>query len=721
MINKTTINILAFSLIVILLAACGGGETPTAAPVEPTQASEAVPTEAAPMGPQEVPLSEILNITWQWVELIENNPAAQSVVPNPENYTVALFDDGIYTVVADCKSGMGNYTVDGSQITLESFPVTMQICSDESLEPQYLMLLGQVASFGMADGKLVFVLKDSAGEMRFRNGGTAEKPVAAPEEITLFVGPERVPCEGEGPQECNQVSETPDGEWQLFYNEIEGFQWEPGYIYELRVNVYQIENPPAGGSSLRYELVEVLSKTPVEVENVTGIDPATVAINTFDLPYAYQPNLVLATPYDNTQPPGPTGLAQHIQINFGVSMPSEVQPGDPIFYIIPKAAYLEMWDAAGDPGVKNTLSLLEILLNEQPNPFPTEGLPVLPNEQVMGYNDLAVQGRFWSFDRGYGVRFLGRFNQDANPVTNEGLFYVFQGFSYDGNYFYSFFYPVSTAVLANSVDEIPTDEMDRFKQDAAAYIEERTQALNGLAPVDWEPSLETLDSLVSSLNYVSVFDQPTATPTQPDYDSRLVNITWQWTQFTDPNNQTVIPDPENYALVFLADGRFNIIADCNSGSGSYTADGSSITISIGALTQAACGEESLSDQFMQYLGYVVTYVFDNGRLVLNMKADAGNLIFQNAGTVVSPPDPDAGTPTATALEPINVRSGPGKEYDSYGVAPIGSTAEIIGKSEDGKYWVIKLSTEIALDGQGWVIATYVKAENAENVPVFPAP
>ena len=104
-----------------------------------------------------------------------------------------------------------------------------------------------------------------------------------------------------------------------------------------------------------------------------------------------------------------------------------------------------------------------------------------------------------------------------------------------------------------------------------------------------------------------------------------------------------------------------------------------------------------------------------------MKADAGNLIFQNAGTVVAPPDPEAGTPTATALEPINVRSGPGKEYDSFGVVPIGSMAEIIGKSEDGKYWVVKLSTEIAPEGQGWVIATYVKAENAENVPVIPAP
>ena len=81
-----------------------------------------------------------------------------------------------------------------------------------------------------------------------------------PSKSHSIVGPERVPCEGEGPQECYQVKETPDGEWQLFYDEIEGFEWEPGYEYELLVNVYQVENPPAGGSSLRYELVEVVSK-----------------------------------------------------------------------------------------------------------------------------------------------------------------------------------------------------------------------------------------------------------------------------------------------------------------------------------------------------------------------------------------------------------------------------------------------------------------------------
>jgi heat shock protein HslJ len=58
-----------------------------------------------------------------------------------------------------------------------------------------------------------------------------------------------------------QVREDPNGEWQLFYNPIEGFTFEPGFTYELRVNVATIANPPADGSSLKYTLVEVVSQT----------------------------------------------------------------------------------------------------------------------------------------------------------------------------------------------------------------------------------------------------------------------------------------------------------------------------------------------------------------------------------------------------------------------------------------------------------------------------
>jgi hypothetical protein len=68
---------------------------------------------------------------------------------------------------------------------------------------------------------------------------------------TVYVGPEKVDCEGEGPQTCYQIKENPDDPWSLYYYEIDGFEYEPGYEYELIVSEKQEENPPAGGSRRR--------------------------------------------------------------------------------------------------------------------------------------------------------------------------------------------------------------------------------------------------------------------------------------------------------------------------------------------------------------------------------------------------------------------------------------------------------------------------------------
>lgn len=87
---------------------------------------------------------------------------------------------------------------------------------------------------------------------------------------TLYVGPQLVPCTGVAPMECMQVRDTPDGEYENFFNSIEGFEFEPGYEYELRVMVEEIDNPPADGSSLRYSLVEIVSQTPVTTLPLEG-------------------------------------------------------------------------------------------------------------------------------------------------------------------------------------------------------------------------------------------------------------------------------------------------------------------------------------------------------------------------------------------------------------------------------------------------------------------
>jgi Domain of unknown function (DUF4377) len=80
---------------------------------------------------------------------------------------------------------------------------------------------------------------------------------------TLYVNRELVDCEGgAGPQKCMQLRRRPDEPWELFYGGIDGFSFEPGFTYELRVDVTEVASPPADASSLRYALVEVVDKAP---------------------------------------------------------------------------------------------------------------------------------------------------------------------------------------------------------------------------------------------------------------------------------------------------------------------------------------------------------------------------------------------------------------------------------------------------------------------------
>jgi len=69
-------------------------------------------------------------------------------------------------------------------------------------------------------------------------------------------------CTGVGPQTCMLVKENPEDNWTYFYDQIEGFDYEEGFTYELLVDIIPVENPAADASSLRYELKNIISKIP---------------------------------------------------------------------------------------------------------------------------------------------------------------------------------------------------------------------------------------------------------------------------------------------------------------------------------------------------------------------------------------------------------------------------------------------------------------------------
>jgi heat shock protein HslJ len=61
---------------------------------------------------------------------------------------------------------------------------------------------------------------------------------------------------------CLQVRESSDRSWTALSDEIAGFDYVPGYLYEIRVQEETVVSPPADASSVRRTLVSIVSKTP---------------------------------------------------------------------------------------------------------------------------------------------------------------------------------------------------------------------------------------------------------------------------------------------------------------------------------------------------------------------------------------------------------------------------------------------------------------------------
>jgi hypothetical protein len=88
-------------------------------------------------------------------------------------------------------------------------------------------------------------------------------------------------------------------------------------------------------------------------------------------------------------------------------------------------------------------------------------------------------------------------------------------------------------------------------------------------------------------------------------------------------------------------------------------------------------------------------------------------------TELVPPGPE--DPQVTVIANTYVRTGPGTNFPAYGIAQAGATGWVIGKSEDGTYWTVRLNPDVVGAGYGWVDAAYVQATNVENVQIIAAP
>ncbi|ETA69452.1 heat shock protein [Methanolobus tindarius DSM 2278] len=109
----------------------------------------------------------------------------------------------------------------------------------------------------------------------------------------------------------------------------------------------------------------------------------------------------------------------------------------------------------------------------------------------------------------------------------------------------------------------------------------------------------------------------------------ISNVTWEWTGTIEEDAKTplVVPDPKRYTIEFTEDGIYYILADCNTGSGTYVLENGQITLNPGPMTLMACGGDSIDNKYLAYLGNVDSVVLEGEQLKLYLKDSDDRMLF----------------------------------------------------------------------------------------------
>lgn len=137
-------------------------------------------------------------------------------------------------------------------------------------------------------------------------------------------------------------------------------------------------------------------------------------------------------------------------------------------------------------------------------------------------------------------------------------------------------------------------------------------------------------------------------------DLDLIDRVWQWESRVSGDESTLIWTPEVHTLTFNDDGTFFAVLDCNVGHGSYTSEAiGNLTMELGPITLAYCGDDSLSNQMMTMFGPAMTYTFDEEGDALVMTHADGTVDTFRAATDKAP------TLTGTTWQWLGTMTGEG--------------------------------------------------------------
>ena len=280
-----------FVVLVVIAALVTGCDTPTPIPPtatatslpEPTatQAPTATPEPTATVAPTAEPITVTAPITpanpadvlagTSWTVRTFGPLRVQVRLVRGTEMTLLFGNDGQVSGSAGCNTFTSSYVVDGETLDIEVPAKTRKACGPLTMRQEYYYLeaLGQAIRFALNEDQLRITYNRGRGAInlvRVEDAGTpddADAPMGATEKV-IYVGPQFMDCDGAG-RTCLPIRDTLDGKYLPYNGEIEGFDYLEGYTYELKVQEQPVANPPTGGPSVTYTLVELVRRTPAEV------------------------------------------------------------------------------------------------------------------------------------------------------------------------------------------------------------------------------------------------------------------------------------------------------------------------------------------------------------------------------------------------------------------------------------------------------------------------
>ena len=508
----------------------------------------------------------------------------------------------------------------------------------ENPEDEYTLFYDQIAGFDFEEG-FEYELEVEVEQVADPPAGSSSLkwtliriinkqpvPIAAEgEQKTIYVGPELVDCVGVAPQKCMQVKENPEDEYILFYDQIEGFEYEEGFEYQLIISEEQVEDPPADASSIKWTLVSVESKDPVANSDTVQLEGTDWLLNSYLTQEGEMVEPLAGTYtsayFEDGQVNGKASCNGYFggyqvegnSISIGPLASTEMFCGNPPGVMDQEFAFLSAMGSAADYAIEGE----QLFISD------ADGATILVFDVAQA---ITLPGSLWNvlmYNNGkeavvsviLSTEITAYFGEDGQLSGNAGCNNYSAAYEIDGE---------SITIGPAITTRMACGDPEGIMEQETAYL----AALEMASSYQFEDQrLILLDS--EGRRVVDYLEGRTF---------ELLETVWYLQNFNNGNEAIVsVLEGSEITAYFDEDGHLAGTAGCNNYSGSYQVDGEKISIELGPLTMMFCEQpEGAMDQETAYLGALesaVSYRILGDELVMQNEAGQEVLKFKASDLV----------------------------------------------------------------------------------------